>query len=913
MRKVNPIETRGDGAPAPPVRVLLLGPMSIVRPDGEQVVGERQRAVLGVLAVHLGEVLPADRLIDRAWGGDPPKTAGAALRVHVSKLRAALSVGEIPLEHNGAGYCLNPSLVTTDIVELQALLDRIQGAPAAASAAAPAAVLALIEEALGLFRGDPLPDLRDEESRAEAEALTAIREMLREDQVEAMLELGQNAAAAVTAAELAHLDPLNERRTRQLMLALYRTGRQADALAAGGRLRDRLREDLGVDPDPETRALEVRILRQDQSLLLPRAGTPGPTRHRTPARPRRIADRISIPVRMLVAERLLDTPPATLELAGLVAVLDDLAYADVLAAASGLSATEVARGLRDLAGRNLIAPPDPDHPVTLQRPEFGTAIVDTLDGDGRARLHSRAADALGETLDPAAYALTAIAWHRLEAMGRPSTDSCATAGTEPVTAAVAQAAAGCLDEDFAAAAQELCEAALATTLPEHTRLDLLRLHVQALMAQGLVDRAEEEWAEAVEVARELADPERFALTVLTRTWVSRSVMVLTNLPEVLVEADRALAPGSSALRVRVQATLMLENTVPGRTPPTEAEVKSLWTAAEQVGDPESLRFVLFAEHARLRSSADAVRREAVGRELLQLSEGDPAWECRALAELAHDCFVRGRFDEVPAILERLEAASEQALLERSKWLRQLTLTSLHRDLGRFEEADREAESALLRGAAAGLPDAMAAEATHRLISLLLRDTTAVYLPVLERFRTVAPHNPVIPVAMGLALAQSGQPDEARARLDLVLPAVIDAPDTEFTLYILCIAAEAFWAGATMTPDLAARIHDRVLPCSGQFVAMGLVSSTIGPVDRILGQLSALAGDRAQARIHFTAAQEQAERAGSPVWQIRTAADRTLVETDSVAAALATEFQPLALGLGMQPSVRAFDRVRPAIA
>ncbi len=892
-------------AATPPVRVLLLGPVTIVRPDGVQQLGERQRAVLTVLASRLGEVVPTDRLIERAWDGNPPKSAGAALRVHVSKLRAALSIETIALEHTGVGYCIDPTLVTTDVIQLGDLLDRI-------AASEPAESLPLIEEALALFRGDPMLELDDEESLAEAESLLAQRDQLREDQVEAMIALGRDAAAAVTAAELVRADPLNERRTRQLMLALYRTGRQADALAAGGRLRDLLREDLGVDPDPETRRLEVRILRQDQSLLRPRAGSPGPDRSQEPTRPRRADGRISVPVRMLVAERLVDVSPVAQDLAGLIAALDDLAYPDVLVSASGQPDTVVARALTELASRHLIVTPGPDNPVTLQRPEFATALMEASEEPGRTALHDRAADALGEVLDPTPSVLTAIAWHRLDAAGGTAATHSAE-DCERAIGAVAQAAASCLDAGFPAAAQELCAAALELDLTETARVDLTRLHIHSLIGQGLVDRAEEEWTDAVEAARRLGDSERFALTVLTRTWVTRSVMVQTNLPEVLAEAERDLGPGSSALRVRVQATIMLENTVPGRIPPSDAQLHQLRDAAEQIGDPESLRFVLFAEHARLRGSPDAERREEVGRELLRLSADLPEWESRALAEQAHDHFVRGRFAEVPALLERLDAAATGPLQERARWLRQLIQTSLHRDLGRFDEADREAEAALLRGAAAGIPDAMAAEATHRLISMLLRDSTVGFLPALERFLAAAPHNPVTPVAMALALAQAGHVREALASLERVVPAVLASPTTEFTLYILALATEALWAGAPGPRALVEQIHVRVLPHSGQWIAMGLVSSSVGPVNRILGQLSALAGRTEQARDEFMAAQEEATRAGSPVWQVRTAADRTRVEPMTVAEALSDEFEPLADRLGMQASVAVFQRVRPAIA
>ncbi|MDO5498334.1 MAG: AfsR/SARP family transcriptional regulator [Propionibacteriaceae bacterium] len=891
--------TANAGFEDPAVRLLLLGRATVMRGEREIRLGKRQRAVLGVLGAHLGEAVSTDRLIDRVWNGQPPATAASALRVHVSKIRAAVALdGQTPLQHETAGYRLRGAGITTDVAELQELVGRIDlGDPEAADQ--------LLKQALALFRGPPLVDLEDHESRVLAQALIEVRDRLSEDRVKVLLDLGREQAAAEMAADLVGAAPLRERRTRQLMLALYRSGRQADALAAGARLRDLLRDEFGVDPDPDTTRLEVAILRQDQSLLRHLGGGRGPDLDRAPRRPAPVHHQMSPPIRHLVTDRLTGATAAERLLVGLIAILGEFTDPRVLAAAADLTAAEAEQTVAALIQRRLVAPLAPPAPVSLYRPEFGTAWLEQRSPIERAMLHRRAADALERVLNPVAGSLTAIAWHRLASLN--------AAPAEPATRAqalgtVTQAAASCLSAGFAESAQELCAEALTLDVPDATRLDLTRLLIEALTARGAIEHAEREWRSALALARTVDDPERFALLALTRTWVSRSVTVRSDLPEVLAEAQERLGPASTPLSIRVRAAAMLELSVPGRVPPTREAVQSLQDAAAQVGDRESMRYALLTHHALNRASPDVAGREGIAEELLRESQGLPRWECWALSEVIFDCFILGRFTEVPALIDQLKDAANAANSERSLWLAQLSKASLHRDLGRFAEADRVAEAALLRGVTAGLPDAIAAEAGHRLAAHLVRDSLEGFRPAMERLWVVAPANTLLPAAIALALAQAGRADAAVDPLRTALDDVLDAPTTAFTPFTLALAAETLWAGAPPWPGLIGALQRRAAPYRGQFIAVGLVATSLGPVDRILGMLAALAGDRDQAGADLAAAQRQCAEAGTPVWEIRSAADRVQVADETTARELAKHYLPLARELGMQPSAKAFEAV-----
>ena len=253
----------------------VLGPLEIVEGSRQlHVSGARERALLAVLLIHAGEVVAADRLIEELWGSDIPGNPANALQVVVSRVRKALEVPDSPgrLVTRKPGYLLD---VRPDEVDAGRFERLLQEAIAAGSTDLPH-VLSLLEEALGLWRGPALAEFtadgfaRDEITRLEEERFRAV-----EMKAEAELALGRHAGLVGELTALVGANPLRERLRGQLMLALYRSGRQGDALRVFQEGRGVLAEELGVDPGPELRELHQRILLQAASLMAgPEAAAP---------------------------------------------------------------------------------------------------------------------------------------------------------------------------------------------------------------------------------------------------------------------------------------------------------------------------------------------------------------------------------------------------------------------------------------------------------------------------------------------------------------------------------------------------------------------------------------------------------------------------------------------------------------
>jgi DNA-binding SARP family transcriptional activator len=238
--------------------------------------GVRQRAVLAYLVLHAGVVVPADRLIDEVWSGNPPDTAANTLQVYVSKLRKALHAadGTDVLRTRRPGYVLAIEPEQVDSVRFERLLElgRSQLASGDAESAAGA-----LTEALALWRGSALADLSIEPFvEPFAARLDELRVVAREERIAADLELGRHADVVPELERLIREHPSREGPRGQLMLALYRSGRQADALQAYQDARAMLLDELGLDPSPSLQQLEKAILRHDPSVQAP------PTRARSP-------------------------------------------------------------------------------------------------------------------------------------------------------------------------------------------------------------------------------------------------------------------------------------------------------------------------------------------------------------------------------------------------------------------------------------------------------------------------------------------------------------------------------------------------------------------------------------------------------------------------------------------------------
>ena len=255
------------GAGTPELDVRLLGPIEAVR-DGTPVSlgGQKPRTLLAVLALELGRVVSVDRLVEALWPGDPPETAAHAVQVYVSQLRKAL--GPV-IATRAPGYELE---LPAERVDVHRFTKLAQEGRAALESEDPAAAEGALRDALALWRGPPLADfLYEPFAQTEIARLDELRTVVLEERIDADLALGRHAELVSELEALVQAQPLRERPRAQLMLALYRSGRQADALAAYRAARETLVEELGIDPGPELRELEAAILRQDESLLLEEA------------------------------------------------------------------------------------------------------------------------------------------------------------------------------------------------------------------------------------------------------------------------------------------------------------------------------------------------------------------------------------------------------------------------------------------------------------------------------------------------------------------------------------------------------------------------------------------------------------------------------------------------------------------
>jgi DNA-binding SARP family transcriptional activator len=263
----------------------VLGPLEVTA-GGQPLAlaGPRTRAVLALLLVHANQVVSAGRLIEELWPGQPAGPAAGSLQVRLSELRRALrSAGEADrLATRPPGYLLRVASGELDVSRFEQLAAEGDAALAAGNAATAAQCL---DRALGLWRGpalaglDTAPSARMEAGRLEEQRLAAL-----ESRAEALLACGRHRDLIAELETLTAAHPLRERFWYQRMLALYRAGRQADALGCYRMLRDILVAELAIEPSPELRDLHARILRQEPVLDAPvrdQAGL-GPARCRRP-------------------------------------------------------------------------------------------------------------------------------------------------------------------------------------------------------------------------------------------------------------------------------------------------------------------------------------------------------------------------------------------------------------------------------------------------------------------------------------------------------------------------------------------------------------------------------------------------------------------------------------------------------
>jgi predicted ATPase/DNA-binding SARP family transcriptional activator len=251
----------------------ILGPLEVLEADRiVPLAGSKQRALLALLLVHANETVSTERLVDELWGGGPPPGATKTVQVRISRLRKALehraepSRSELIVTHEH-GYELRVEPECLDARRFERLLDLgraelLDGRPARAAES--------LELALALWRGPALADLAYEPfAQAETSRLEELRLSAREQLIEAKLQLGLHGEVIPQLEELIAQQPYRELPRAQLMLAFYRSDRQADALQAYQAARKTLVEELGIEPGERLRELERAILAQDQTLALP--------------------------------------------------------------------------------------------------------------------------------------------------------------------------------------------------------------------------------------------------------------------------------------------------------------------------------------------------------------------------------------------------------------------------------------------------------------------------------------------------------------------------------------------------------------------------------------------------------------------------------------------------------------------
>lgn len=327
----------------------LLGPVE-VSANGERVdLGPRKnRFILAVLALEVNRPVPLERLVDLAWPGSPPRTAPNAVMVAISQLRKALRPADAELFRQGDGYALCTDPVHVDAHQFRTLVQRARSAPDADR-------VALLDRALELWRGPALDgsapaEIRDRLCRGLDEArLTAV-----EDRFDARLRRGEHRELIGELTGQVTANPTREHLVRQLMLALYRSGRAAEALAVYRATRERLASALGLDPGPELQALETAILRDDPTIAAPAAVVPSP------------AAKIPVPAQL---------PPPVGAFAGRIAELTAMdsaaatpggtAVIIALAGMAGVGKTKKVKRYTGISGRTGLERPPPraGHPV----------------------------------------------------------------------------------------------------------------------------------------------------------------------------------------------------------------------------------------------------------------------------------------------------------------------------------------------------------------------------------------------------------------------------------------------------------------------------------------------------------------------------------------------------------------------
>ncbi|MFD7661958.1 BTAD domain-containing putative transcriptional regulator [Streptomyces sp. NPDC059788] len=705
------------------MRFGVLGPVEVRAADGRSVrVPElKVRALLAALLAHRGRPVASGRLIDGLWEARLPANPTGALQAKVSQLRRALENagpgGRSMVAARPPGYQLDAADDAVDADRFTALTAR------AHDVADPEERAALLTEALGLWRGpafagfEDAPFARAAAGRLEEQRLTAL-----EERAAARLELGDHGPLAGELAELVARHPLRERLCALHLRALYGAGRQSEALAAYGALRERLAEELGIDPSPELAALQQAILRQDRGLSRPRIRTEAVPRTHTEPTPRTRTES-ALRTRTASVPRGPSTPSDAPARTNLPAALTEL----------------VGRGT---AVRRVRALLEADRLVTLTGPG----------GVGKTRLALAAAH--GFTGDDGHFP-DGVLLVELAALGRPATAERDRAAVCTVAEAVLAvlgvregAASGSAGERLAGAVRgkrlllvlDNCEHVVDAVA--EVAADLLAaapgLRVLATSQELLGLAGERVWPvppleqpDAVElfVARAAATAPGFALDEHNATAVADVCRRLDGIPLALeLAATRVRALGVRELSARLDDRFRLLGAGRRGAPPRQQTLRAMidwsWellTAAEQV---VLRRLAVHADGCTLRAAeevcaGDGVRSgevaallaRLVDRSLVAVAEGPYGPRYRLLESVAAYC------------LERLHEAGEREAVRRRHSVHHTSLAERAEPFlygaGQREWLARlDAETANLRAALDSAVQEGAAERALRLVNAL---------------------------------------------------------------------------------------------------------------------------------------------------------------------------------------------------
>jgi DNA-binding SARP family transcriptional activator len=370
------------------VEFRILGPLEVVE-EGRPLTlgGPRQRALLAILLTRANEVVSNDHLIDELWGARPPRTAANALQYHVSQLRKTLGASDAIVTRE-PGYLIRVAPHELDLLRFEQLVEEARRAPANEAAR-------LLHDALNLWRGRALADLMSEPfAQAEILRLEELRLAALELRIETDLALGRHRELVGELEVLVHEHPLRERPRAQLMLALYRSGRQAEALDLYREGRRLLVGELGIEPSVELQELEKAILRHDPEL-----SSPGPAAT-TPAHRKAIVvvtgDADELDELLSIAEPLSRQPPRELILTRLLRERNDVAPAT-----AQLAETRSALADRGVEARvAAYTSTEPGSDAVLLATEHDAELL-LVPASGELLLHGRLDDNLTEILERA--------------------------------------------------------------------------------------------------------------------------------------------------------------------------------------------------------------------------------------------------------------------------------------------------------------------------------------------------------------------------------------------------------------------------------------------------------------------------------------------------------------------------------